>query len=168
MTRHKTIEECAKHLFDLGYSEAITAIGALAQAETEAARQQQAPAPDDGCDGWEWAIEEIFGHTKHVGRTREVERFGTKMLRVDVPVYHGREEGDYWPRKIVDMRLDHWVTIFHGGASIFSFTLSDEATVMRLAQERAKIDPPARARLPAREPEDNEPAETDEHAGKEA
>jgi Protein of unknown function (DUF5131) len=33
----------------------------------------------------EWALVEVFGHRKHYGRAREVERFGTKMLRVDVP-----------------------------------------------------------------------------------
>ncbi len=40
--------------------------------------------PDE--DGWEWAIVEIFGHRRHAGRAREEERFGAKMLRIDVPV----------------------------------------------------------------------------------
>ena len=42
-----------------------------------------APAAEN--DGWEWAIVEIMGHRKHAGRIREEERFGAKMLRVDVP-----------------------------------------------------------------------------------
>lgn len=68
-------------------------------------------------DGWEWAIVEIMGHRKHAGRVREEERFGVKMLRVDIP-----NEGD--PEK-------GWTTHYYGGASIFSYTLTDEASVMR-------------------------------------
>lgn len=54
-------------------------------------------------DGWQWAIVEIFGHRKHAGRTREEERFGAKMLRIDVPI-----DGD--PAK-------GWTTIYYGGSS---------------------------------------------------
>ena len=38
-------------------------------------------------DGFEWAIVEVLGHRKHAGRVREEERFGAKMLRIDVPVH---------------------------------------------------------------------------------
>ena len=71
--------------------------------------------PDDGFD---WAIVEIFGHRKHAGRAREEERFGAKMLRVDVPVDGDPEKG--------------WTTHYYGGSAIFSFTLTDEATVKRM------------------------------------
>lgn len=33
----------------------------------------------------EYAIVEIFGHRRHAGRIQEVDRFGSKMLRIDVP-----------------------------------------------------------------------------------
>ncbi len=69
-------------------------------------------------DGWEWAIVEIFGHRTHAGRTREEERFGTKMLRVDVPVRG-------------DASAHGWTTHYYGGAAIFSFTLTDEDSVIR-------------------------------------
>ena len=46
---------------------------------------QTTQMPEDN-DGWEWAIVEIFGHRRHAGRTREEERFGAKMLRIDIPV----------------------------------------------------------------------------------
>jgi len=70
-------------------------------------------------DGWEWAIVEIFGHRKHVGRIREEERFGAKMLRIDVPV-----KGD---------PVAHgWETHWYGGSSIFSLTLTDEASALRI------------------------------------
>lgn len=69
-------------------------------------------------DGWEWAIVEIFGHRRHAGRTREEERFGAKMLRIDVP-----NKGD--PQQ------HGWTTHYYGGSSIFSFSLTDEATALR-------------------------------------
>jgi hypothetical protein len=68
-------------------------------------------------EGWEWAIVEIFGHRRHAGRIREEERFGAKMLRIDVPT-----DGD--PAK-------GWETRYYGGSSIFSLSLSDEPTVMK-------------------------------------
>lgn len=76
----------------------------------------EAPAAEDA--GWEWAIVEIFGHRRHAGRVREEERFGAKMLRLDIPkLVNGSEPG--------------WTTHYYGGASLFSFTLTDEATVMK-------------------------------------
>lgn len=66
----------------------------------------------------EYAIVEIFGHRRHAGRVLEVERFGTKLLRVDVPTDGSFEKG--------------FTSHFYGGASIFSFTPTDLATVERL------------------------------------
>ena len=72
----------------------------------------------DESDGWEWAIVEIFGHRSHAGRTREEERFGAKMLRIDVPI-----DGDPANKG--------WLTHFYGGASIFSFTLATEERCLK-------------------------------------
>jgi len=69
--------------------------------------------------GWEWAIVEIFGHRRHAGRTREEERFGAKMLRIDIP-----NEGNAAEKG--------WTTHYYGGSSIFSFSLTDEATAVRM------------------------------------
>jgi len=71
---------------------------------------------------WEWAIVEIFGHRRHVGRAREEERFGAKMLRIDVPKL-GPEKDEVT-----------WSSHFYGGSSIFSYTLTDEKTVMNYAE----------------------------------
>ncbi|MCK1501525.1 hypothetical protein [Bradyrhizobium sp. 188] len=76
--------------------------------------------PDN--DGWEWAIVEIFGHRRHVGKAREEERFGAKMLRIDVPKLGGTKE------EII------WSSHYYGGSSIFSFTVTDERTVMNYAE----------------------------------
>ena len=73
-------------------------------------------------DGWEWAIVEIFGHRRHVGRAREEERFGAKMLRIDVPKIGPAKEDITWPSH------------FYGGGSIFSYTVTDEKTVMNYAE----------------------------------
>lgn len=87
--------------------------------------------PDDVEPGFEWAIVEIMGHRKLFGRIREEERFGAKMLRIDIPKPTA-------PRTLFDAADDKpeeatvtWVTQWYGGPSIFSMTLTDEATVMR-------------------------------------
>lgn len=88
-------------------------------------------------DGWEWALVEVMGHRSHWGRAREVERFGAKMIRVDVPI-----KGD--------PAVNGWETHFYGGSAIFSYTPTDEASVMRANKP---YEPAARYRLPAPEPE---------------
>jgi hypothetical protein len=40
----------------------------------------------DADEGWEWAHVELMGHRQHWGRCCEQERFGLKMLRVDIPI----------------------------------------------------------------------------------
>lgn len=87
--------------------------------------------PDDG--GWEYGIVEVFGHRRHVGRVREEERFGTKMLRIDIPM-----KGD--------PATHGWTTHYYGGGSIFSFSLTDEASALRANKP---YEPPARYSLAA-------------------
>lgn len=85
---------------------------------------------DDQPD-FEWAIVEIMGHRKLFGRIREEERFGAKMLRIDIPKQTApRTLFDAADEKPEDPAVT-WVTQWYGGPSIFSMTLTDEATVMR-------------------------------------
>ncbi|MBW7968165.1 hypothetical protein [Bradyrhizobium sp. BR 10289] len=79
---------------------------------------------------WEFAIVEVFGHRRHVGRASEVERFGAKMIRIDVPKL-GPAEGEIT-----------WSSHFYGGGSLFSYTPTDEKTVMNYA-ERLRAAPAA-------------------------
>jgi hypothetical protein len=88
-------------------------------------------------DGWEWARVEIFGHRVHCGRTREEERFGAKMIRIDIPL-----KGD--------PAANGWETVYYGGSSIFSFALITEAAAIK---ENRPWDSPARL---AYEPFDDE------------
>jgi hypothetical protein len=90
-------------------------------------------------DRWEWAMVEIFGHRSHAGRVREEERFGSKMLRIDVPI-----KGD--------PVANGWKTHYYGGSSIFSYTPTDEDSVMR---SNKPYESPARYRLPAPRQDDD-------------
>jgi hypothetical protein len=95
--------------------------------------QTQAQTSPIEPDGWEWMLVEIMGHRSHWGRARQEERFGAKMLRIDVPV-----KGD--------PQAHGWETHYYGGASIFSFTPTDEATAL---SQNKPYQPPTRYRLPA-------------------
>lgn len=79
---------------------------------------------------YEWAVVEIMGHRKHAGRVREEERFGAKMLRVDVPTITIAPPAEEGGQPVVT--VEKWTTHWYGGPSIFSFTLTDEESVMRI------------------------------------
>ena len=99
---------------------------------------------EHAADGWIPAIVEIFGHRKHAGFTREEEKFGAKMLRIDVPT-----SGDPAEPK--------FETFWYGGASIFSYMLTDTESAYRANRPwRA----PARVALPA--PDEDESGADDE------
>lgn len=86
--------------------------------------------PSDAGEGFEWAIVEIFGHRVVAGRVREEERFGAKMLRIDVPVLRYPEPTEAEPEPAP--ALQGWNQQFYGGAAIFSMRPSDEATVNKM------------------------------------
>jgi hypothetical protein len=72
---------------------------------------------EQSADGWEYAIVEVMGHRSHAGRGREEEKFGAKMLRIDVPI-----KGD---------TANGWQTHLYAAGAIFSLRYSDELTVMK-------------------------------------
>lgn len=78
---------------------------------TDAAAPEAEPAEE------EFAVVEVFGHRRLWGRVLEVERFGAKFLRIDIPAEGGFAKG--------------YTSQLYGGSSIFSFTPSDRATVER-------------------------------------
>ena len=63
----------------------------------------------------EYAIVELFGHTKLIGRVSEVDRFGTKMLQIE-PLFNG-------------LMLP---PVLHGGSSIYRFVPCDAALAFKL------------------------------------
>ena len=92
------------------------------------------PSEAETDDGWYWAIVLVMGHRRHVGRTREVERFGIKMVRVDVPT-----KGD--------PEAHGWTTHFYTGTSLFGFT---PCTREAAFAANKPYEPPARLALSAR------------------
>lgn len=92
-----------------------------------AAETAVSPPPD------QYAVVEIFGHRRHVGRILEEERFGAKMLRVDVP-----NDGDF---------ANGFVSHYYGGGSIFGLTPTTLDVVQRYNRGR-NAEPPAGLYLP--------------------
>jgi hypothetical protein len=84
-------------------------------------------------NGWEWMRVEILGRRTHYGRVREEERFGSKMMRIDVPIDGAPAEKG-------------WRTHWYGGTSIYGFSLTDEASVMAANKP---YESPYRLRAPA-------------------
>ncbi|CAN2532581.1 hypothetical+protein [Methylocapsa aurea] len=123
---------------------------------TQDASQSQNAADQQTDDGFEWAVVEIFGHRRHVGRVREEERIGAKMLRVDVPTLAWRDGDD--GKRIAE--VTGWATHFYGGPAIFSLSLTDEASV--LAANRP-YDRPARLTYRADDASGNDASESDEN-----
>lgn len=84
-------------------------------------------------DGWTWAIVEIMGFRKHAGRIREVEQFGAKMLRVDVPVlaYAPVADSELAPILVASPTIERWETHLYGGSAIFGITPTSEDVVMK-------------------------------------
>lgn len=68
----------------------------------------------------EWAILELFGHRQLAGKITEVDRFGVKMCRIDIP-------------------SEPPVTQFYGGAAIYGITITTE----EIATKVARRTPPA-------------------------
>lgn len=95
----------------------------------------------------EWALVEIFGHRRHYGRVVEVDRFGTKMMRVDVPIA---------PAAPLLDEPEKFETFFYGGGSIFSMTpMTEEAVRAWLASDRRGYSPMARLPAPSDDDDDD-------------
>ncbi len=93
-------------------------------------------APADATREGEWVLLEIFGHRRHFGLLTEIERFGSKLARMD----------EYRPGE--DQPAN---THYYGGAAIFSITPITEDSARR---QTAYFTPPAVQSLPA--PDDEE------------
>ncbi len=73
-----------------------------------------AEVPNTGYSGW--ALVEQMGFRKTVGKVSEVEMYGTKMLRLDIPPPDGGDEG--------------WTTRFCGGPSLYQVSPLSEAVAL--------------------------------------
>lgn len=73
--------------------------------------------------GDKWGVVEVFGHQRHAGILREVERYGAKMCEIETPAWERTRrsyqwrDGAEWEREIVER---HGAVTFRlGGAAIF-------------------------------------------------
>lgn len=123
---------------------------------TQDASQSQNAAAQEVDDGFEWAVVEIYGHRRHAGRVREEERIGAKMLRVDIPTLAWRDGDD--GKRIAE--VTSWTTHFYGAAAIFSFSLTDEASVL---SANRPYDRPARLTYRADDTTGDDENEADEN-----
>lgn len=83
----------------------------------------------EGAVAPEWAIVELMGHRRRAGVISEVERFGTKLLRIDIPLPKGEADGPG----------GGYVTEFAGGSSIYALRPCSEEVARAAA--RAIGDP---------------------------
>lgn len=118
------------------------------------------PAAEDATPAFDWCVVEIFGHRRHAGRGREEEKFGNKMLRIDVPQLElvpstmiATASPDGTVRPASARKVSGWETHWYPGSAIFSFTLTDEETVMRMNRP---YEAASRYRLPAPTEDDDD------------
>ena len=79
-----------------------------------------------------WALLELMGHRQRVGRVSEVEAYGGKLLRIDIPVGEGAED----------------ITEFYGVTSVYALRPLAEDVARRQYDDRPVA--PVGYRLPAR------------------
>lgn len=93
----------------------------------------QVPAPE------EWAIVEIMGHLRRAGRISEADRFGSKLLRIDIPT-----------------GPDEYVTEYFSGSAIYRLRPATEEVARAVGAQLGDPRPvmPVAYRLPAPEAED--------------
>lgn len=85
-----------------------------------------------------WAVLELMGHRRIGGKVTEVEHFGAKMCRIDIP---SRENTICGPK-------DVWTTQYYGGGSIYCLTPCSEDAA-RIAAKMSRPEPVHPWELPA-------------------
>jgi fatty acid-binding protein DegV len=96
-----------------------------------------------------WAIVELMGHLRRAGRISEIESFGTRLLRLEVPI-----------------GADEFATELYGGGSIYRIRMATEEVARAVAERIGDPRPlkPVTYRLEAREDHDVRDVEFDEMA----
>lgn len=89
----------------------------------------------------EWSIVELMGHVRITGKLSEVERFGSKLGKIDV----------------IDKEGGTIATQYFGGSSVYRITPCTEDTAKQMARDASDIGPDT--------PWDLRQAVRDEYAG---
>lgn len=102
-----------------------------------------------------WALVEQMGFRRTVGKVREVEQFGTKMLRLDVPFFDGGAKDP-----------SGYSTLFAGGPSLYQVSPLDDELALDMAKRQSDPRParPISYRIEDRSQDHHgdEPSELDE------
>jgi hypothetical protein len=86
-----------------------------------------------------WAVVELFGHRQRAGYVKDVEMFGGKMLRIDIPV-----------------ETDKHVTEFYGCSALYALRPCSEEIVrdhIKRAYDIDELRPVRQVEYREREPE---------------
>lgn len=83
-----------------------------------------------------WAIVELMGHRRRAGWVSEESRFGTALLRIDIP------DGD------APLSEASQGTQYYGGAAIYAVTPCTEEAARHLAGSSQRLPPAHRVALP--------------------
>lgn len=81
-----------------------------------------------------WAKVEQMGFKQRIGKVTEVEFAGTKMLRIDVPIFEP-------PALIGCDEVIVWHTEFAGGASLYGITPLNEDVALAMARRQGDPRP---------------------------
>lgn len=98
-------------------------------------------------DSTEWAVVELMGHVRLAGRLSEVERFGTKMARLDVPTQEpcgcpNPAEPTVECCRCHGLGVVHsFATKFFGGQSVYCVTVVTEEVARIAARQSSDVAP---------------------------
>ena len=102
----------------------------------------------------QWAILELMGHRRLGGWVTEVELFGAKMCRIDVPCTKGEDCNDALPciTNQNGVKYNIHVTQFYGGGSVYCVTPCSLEAAFAVAKtsQPAPVQPWELPRLPER------------------
>lgn len=76
-----------------------------------------------------WAVLELMGHRRRAGLVEDVDMFGTRLCRIDIPIVDAKEATLLDPA-VADVTR----TEFYGGGAIYGLHPCDEATARRYAK----------------------------------
>lgn len=110
-----------------------------------------------------WAILELMGHRRLGGWVTEVELFGAKMCRIDIPSTEGGDTNDTLPciTNANGVKFNIHVTQFYGGGSVYCVTPCTHEAAFAVAKtsQPAPVQPWELPRLP--DPRDHDDDERD-------
>lgn len=85
-----------------------------------------------------WALLELMGHRRRAGFVRDVEMFGTRLLRIDIPLV---KETPATQAEPCGDTIKVKTTEFYGGGAVYGLHPCDEETARKLAHTTTSDSP---------------------------